>query len=249
MTLPRPLAICFDYGGTLVTIGYPEELLELAGEELLAGFGVALPAGRLVSGSFGPTVDQMVDRLVAEAHQRDPLREVEIVGLYQLALRQLLGRDLGRDQVEDACRVLQEPWGEAITVDTEVLPVLSGLRERGLLLGMLSNAPYPPSSMRRTMARQGLSAQFESIVLSSEIGWRKPAPEAFAALLSRLGVSPERAWFVGDEMDADLLGATAVGMTAVAAPGSPACGSHVPALRSWAELLALVDQSEDPAGP
>ncbi|MHB1575875.1 MAG: HAD family hydrolase [Candidatus Dormibacteria bacterium] len=246
MSGTAPLGIGFDYGGTLVKIGYPGELLARAGDELLADLQVTLLEELPKGASFGVQVDRLVDQLVAEEHLRQPLREVEILGLYERALRQLLGRPLARNQVLDACLRLQEPWAEAITVDSEVLPVLGSIRERGLRLGLLSNAPYPPTTMRRMMDRQGISQRFDEIVLSSEIGWRKPAPEAFAALLGRLGIPAERAWFVGDEMEADIAGAEAAGMTALLAPGSPPPAGSPPALRSWGDLLSRLDRGADP---
>jgi HAD superfamily hydrolase (TIGR01549 family) len=238
---PSPLAIGFDYGGTLVRIGYPADPLARAGDELLADLRIPPPLGLPDGQSFGSQVDRLVDRLIRAAHLAEPLREVEIVSLYGRALHLVLGRRLTEDQTLEACLRLQEPWAEVISVDPAALAVLGSLRERGLRLGLLSNAPYPPCTMRRMMAGQGIAQRFDEIVLSSEIGWRKPAPAAFAALLDRLDIPADRAWFIGDELEADIAGARAAGMTALLAPGAEPPRGQPPALRSWDDLLARLD--------
>lgn len=244
---PRaPRAIGFDYGGTLVEIGYPAEELVEAGERLLADLGVLEPSGLPRGESFGPLVDRRVDELVASAHRQDPLREVEIFDLYQKVLNGLLGRELSRDEVRQAAYQLQEPWAVAISVDPQALAVLEALRRRGVRLGLLSNAPYPARTMRRMMDGQGITQRFDEIVLSSEIGWRKPAPQAFLALLGALGVPAQDTWFVGDELEADIEGAAAVGMPALLRPGRRPPGSSEIALGSWEELLQRLDREAPP---
>ena len=50
---------------------------------------------------------------------------------------------------------------------------------------------------------------------SSEIGWRKPAPEFFRALEDRLGCRPEESLLVGDDPDLDVTAARRAGWQAV----------------------------------
>jgi 5'-nucleotidase len=58
----------------------------------------------------------------------------------------------------------------------------------------------------------GVAELFDVIVVSDEIGWRKPRPEIFEAALERLGVAPREALFVGDRADIDVVGAQRMGM-------------------------------------
>ena len=53
---------------------------------------------------------------------------------------------------------------------------------------------------------------FDVILVSDEVGWRKPKPLIFEMALSRLGVGPADALFVGDRIDIDVAGAQGVGM-------------------------------------
>jgi FMN phosphatase YigB (HAD superfamily) len=57
----------------------------------------------------------------------------------------------------------------------------------------------------------------DAIVLSSEVGKRKPHPAIFERALSELDVRSDEALFVGDRLDADVFGAARVGMRTVQA--------------------------------
>ena len=68
---------------------------------------------------------------------------------------------------------------------------------------------------------EGVADLFETIVVSDEVGWRKPKPVIFERALGHLAIQPGEALFVGDRADIDVVGAQAVGMgqTATAAAG------------------------------
>ncbi|MGI9176584.1 MAG: HAD-IA family hydrolase [Pirellulales bacterium] len=51
----------------------------------------------------------------------------------------------------------------------------------------------------------------EHVFASSEIGWRKPAPEFFRWIENRLGVAPEGLLLVGDDPELDIAAATRAG--------------------------------------
>jgi putative hydrolase of the HAD superfamily len=65
-------------------------------------------------------------------------------------------------------------------------------RHLGLRTGLLSNSwgnEYP---------REGWDDMFDAIVISGEVGMRKPEPEIFAHVLELLGVRAEETVFVDD---------------------------------------------------
>jgi HAD superfamily hydrolase (TIGR01509 family) len=97
----------------------------------------------------------------------------------------------------------------------EVLPLLA----RRFRLGIVSNYPFAPL-VSQTLERFGLRAYFDAVVVSGEVGWCKPHPRPFQEALRRLGVAPQRALFVGDDLCNDLKGAKALGLATVwYAPG------------------------------
>ena len=60
----------------------------------------------------------------------------------------------------------------------------------------------------------GLGGLIEQVFTSALIGYEKPHPEAFAIAKEQTGY-PKNIWMVGDNPDADVLGAEAVGIPAV----------------------------------
>lgn len=91
------------------------------------------------------------------------------------------------------------------------------LRDRGLKLGVVSNAFDPPALLHRDLADAGISARVDHAVFSSEVGTRKPHAAIFERSLGALGVEPAEAVFVGDRLYEDVRGAAEVGMTTVQA--------------------------------
>jgi putative hydrolase of the HAD superfamily len=81
-------------------------------------------------------------------------------------------------------------------------------------LAVVSNFDYTPTA-RGILEREGIADLFETVVVSDEVGWRKPKAVIFETALGRLGVSAAEAVYVGDRPDIDVVGAHGVGMDAV----------------------------------
>ncbi len=78
-------------------------------------------------------------------------------------------------------------------------------------LAVVSNFDYAPTA-RGILEAAGVAGLFETVVVSDEVGWRKPAAPIFRETLARLALAPEDALFVGDRADIDVLGAQRLGM-------------------------------------
>lgn len=59
--------------------------------------------------------------------------------------------------------------------------------------------------------RTGLDALVDGWVVSDAVGSRKPRPEIFGALATRLGCALD-GWMIGDSLDLDVAGGAAVGL-------------------------------------
>jgi epoxide hydrolase-like predicted phosphatase len=91
-------------------------------------------------------------------------------------------------------------------------PAMSALvlraRRQGIRTGLLSNSwgnEYP---------REGWDQMFDAIVISGEVGMRKPEPQIFHHALELIGVRPEQAVFV-DDLQVNITAAEEVGIVGV----------------------------------
>lgn len=96
-----------------------------------------------------------------------------------------------------------------VRLEEDMFAAVAAARSAGLRTGLVSNswgsALYP---------RARLQAAFDAVVISGEVGFRKPDPAIFRVALERLGVTAERCIFVDDE-PAHLTAAAALGMVTV----------------------------------
>ena len=93
--------------------------------------------------------------------------------------------------------------------------VLELCREHRLPLALVTNGP---ADMQRAAVRAvGLEFFFKQIVISgdAEVGVRKPDPRIFGLACEGLGAKPAETVMVGDNLEADVLGALNAGMQAV----------------------------------
>ena len=94
----------------------------------------------------------------------------------------------------------------------EVIEVLEELRPH-YRLAALSDAQsaWAVPEMRMT----GIDGYFYPIVVSGDLGYRKPDPRIFALALRRMQLHPEETIFVGNDMYRDIYGARQAGMRTV----------------------------------
>ncbi|HEY2784845.1 MAG TPA: HAD-IA family hydrolase [Fimbriiglobus sp.] len=102
---------------------------------------------------------------------------------------------------------------EAWRVPVDAAGVFASLAARGLKLGLASNYD---SRLRSVLAGLPLLRPLAArVIVSADLGWRKPAREFFAAVADAMGEPPERIAFVGDDRTNDYDAAAAAGMFAV----------------------------------
>lgn len=78
-------------------------------------------------------------------------------------------------------------------------------------LGMLTNFTHPPAVLKIIDLLE-LNPFFQTVLISGELGYRKPHPCVFARLVEDLGVPADQILFVGDDLDADVQGARDAGL-------------------------------------
>ncbi len=146
--------------------------------------------------------------------------------------------------VEGALAAYHDAWSLTVAHDPAAVAVLTGLRERGLRTGLLSNTHWPRALHEQWLADAGLLGLLDVRLYTSGMTHMKPHPEAFRALLDAVGVPGERAVFVGDRPRDDVWGASRVGMRTVLLEGRPVEGFDVEpdaVLTTLDGLLEVVD--------
>ena len=103
-------------------------------------------------------------------------------------------------------KLLAKPYDDTI-------PGLQALREKGLKLVLVSNAPM--NSTEPVLEKFDLTKMFDKIYVSSDTGLLKQNPELFEKVASDLGVDKTEMLMVGDSMETDIAGAENAGIAAV----------------------------------
>lgn len=88
--------------------------------------------------------------------------------------------------------------------------VLREMRRRAPV-ALCSNFTHAPTA-RGILDDAGLTSWLDPIVISVEVGLRKPRRELFQAVVEGLGVAPEETLHVGDNLKADVAGAREAGL-------------------------------------
>ncbi|HDZ23162.1 MAG TPA: HAD family hydrolase [Desulfobacteraceae bacterium] len=122
-------------------------------------------------------------------------------------------------------------------------------------LGLLSNFTHAPAG-RGLIVQLGLAPFFEVLLISGELGYRKPHASVFQHLVNAVGVDSTRLIYVGDNIEADINGALLAGIQPVwftwavdhkvpMLPGVPVGDEElpdadIPRVSDWDEFLALL---------
>jgi len=207
----RPVeAVTLDYGLTLTTFTRPEAALHHAYTRIAAMLGDHRWDADALLGAVHDRVDAQV-----RAHElAGTLEEIDITAAHRAAYGDL-GIELDPATLDAVMREEQMAWWQGVHVAPDAPPTLRTLREHGLRVGICSNASYRPASMHEQLSHVGLLPLVDAAVFSSEVGWRKPSPRIFAAVLSALHVEAGAAVHVGDRVREDVDGAHGAGMRAI----------------------------------
>ena len=171
--------------------------------------------GTLVDGAWSDEIALRATRAALEAIGRNEIDPVDVNRWFEI--NESVFRLDSTDELERYMGTWQWAVGGGAHLHPDALRLLGELRSRGLRLGLISNTVTPGRFLTVHLEEQGLADSFDVVLFSADHGKRKPHPSIFEAALDELGVSSDRALFVGDSPDADIAGAHAIGMTTVQA--------------------------------
>ena len=94
--------------------------------------------------------------------------------------------------------------------------VLSGVKEKGYLVGLISNTGMTPGvTFRDYMEQVGILQYFDILTFSDEVCLAKPSKEIFLRTLRSLDILPGEAVHIGDHYKNDVVGAGRTGMKTI----------------------------------
>ncbi|MBI4182134.1 MAG: HAD family phosphatase [Candidatus Aenigmarchaeota archaeon] len=97
-------------------------------------------------------------------------------------------------QVRQALARWQQAYEETATISQRILFLVARLRQR-YRVGLLSNAGQLADRLNR---EEGLYDLFDPLILSCEVGVKKPSPRIYQIALQRLGLRPREVVFLDD---------------------------------------------------
>jgi putative hydrolase of the HAD superfamily len=184
--------------------------VSVAREGLLIDFGGVLTSN--VFDSFaafcraeGLDADTVRDRFRQDPAARDLLGELEEGRIANADFEARFAPMLGVEEHEGLIGRLFA----GMQNDEAMFDAVAAAKRAGVRTGLVSNS-WGEEGYDRTR----FGELFDVLVISGEIGIRKPAPEIYALAAERLGRAPERCVFV-DDLPGNLKPAAAIGMATV----------------------------------
>jgi len=194
-------AVTLDFGGTLAEGELNRPLFRGRLLSYLHSLGFSGGEVKLIKVMNG--VLEKINRI------RKLNREVRIEEFYASVLSRL-----GLHPDNNALEYIHELYLGSFQVELmpEVEKILEYLKGK-YRLAVISNASS--EIPRYSIKKFGLERYFDAIVISRDIGIRKPDPEIFRFTLQKLRLNSHEVIHVGDSIDSDVMGAKNAGMKAV----------------------------------
>lgn len=228
-------AIFFDAAGTLIK---PSRRVGESYTELARKYGVEVSSAA-ISERFRACFDTAPPLAFPSATGGD-IAELEREWWKQLVWR-IFEPWRPFEQFEDYFAELFEYFAQAEswTLYPEVPETLSALKDRGLIVDVISNFD---SRLIKILHGLGAAHWFEEIFISSRVGYAKPNRRIFEAALENHGLNPGDALHVGDSEPNDLGGAANAGIKGLLIDRSGNNPAHHPArVSSLEEILGFID--------
>jgi len=201
-------AVFFDLYFTLVCYEPPREELQA---KALKDFGIDVTPE--IFQQPLATADEFIYQEIARfpLNKRSQEDKMALYVKYQKILLKEAGIEVSEQVVLGLLGKMQKTQMHLVLFD-DVLPTLTDLKDKGLILGLISNVDRDISSL---LDKVGLSSLLQVVITSQETGFNKPQPEIFQEALRRAGVKAPEAIYVGDQYQIDAAGANKAGMKGV----------------------------------
>lgn len=173
--------------------------------------------GGLDDAALGALLDQSIDHQMHAAQLQHPGYEPDGAVATQRALQEFGIADAEQTFAGALFEALRVRIPDSRILFPDALSTLAALKQRGYLLGVVTNRSYGGPLFREDVAAMGLFDYFEyeHMAISADLGVCKPNPEIFKAALHSLNASPEETAMVGNSLKADVAGAKRLNLLSI----------------------------------
>lgn len=234
--------VLFDLGNTLLYYDapWPGSLME----------AIEALSARLIS--FNIPIDEKIFQhdFHARLKQYYVDRDVDCVEFSTTdVLRNLLNehgvKDISTGQLRSALDAMYIVSQSYWNVEADAIAVLEYLKNSGYSMGLISNAG-DSNDVQVLVDKAGIRKFLEVIVISANVGLRKPHSRIFETALRFWGAVPGQAVMVGDLLPADILGANQLGIASIWITRRASKSANQPYLESIVPDASIATLSELP---
>jgi putative hydrolase of the HAD superfamily len=228
-------AVFFDLHNTLAGYDPPREVIH---SRLLKEFGIEASPEALLRPVMA------ADDFIYREHARHSLgkrSKEEVTALYS-QYHGIILKEAGIEASKELIAGILKKWMSSdykMALFDDVAPTLTRLKERGLVLGLISNEDRDITPLCQEL---GLLAWLQVLVTSKVVGFSKPHPEIFQAAAKKAKVKPSEAIYVGDQYQFDVVGANEAGMLGILLDRRDLFGdiTDCPRIHSLSEVMSYL---------
>jgi len=106
------------------------------------------------------------------------------------------------------------PYEIGIAIYKDVKPLLKDIKYRGFKVIIISNVSSE-KNLSIYLSRLNIKRFFDRLIASGTVGYEKPDPGIFQLALNIMNISPADVIHVGDDYEADYIGASSIGLYSI----------------------------------
>jgi HAD superfamily hydrolase (TIGR01549 family) len=192
MKQPKNKGIFFDLYGTLLIYG---DMSAARLDWMSVLFGFLKEHGLSISKEL---FTLHCDRFIGKSIPTTKNNEMTVLECRVHALYKNLGIDVSSRDIHDVTTNAVNAWQKHIYRDPEAIPLLKKLR-KNKTLALVTNFDHPPH-IYSLLKDLGIAELFKAIVISGEVGVKKPNPKILNFALKQTKLQPSEVIYVGDTL-------------------------------------------------
>lgn len=200
--MKKPEMILFDYGGTLM---YEPDLCPSAGNMALYPY-ISENPHNITPQEFNDYLRKLFDDI--------RVLRGELIEIHEhLLLRYVLEHFNMKLSIpfEQAERIMMAGMSDAVETP-HASEMLSVLNEMGIRTGVVSNLCWSGNALSHRLNKAFPKHKFDFIMTTSEYIFRKPDIHIFDLAVRKSGLSPDKIWFCGNDIEIDMFGSHNAGL-------------------------------------